>query len=70
GNNNINSSSGNNGLTNSTTPNLTVTPKSRRPKSLAAHEFGVDGGHGSSPSSSSAALSGPDASLYYSRKCP
>ncbi|KAK3826358.1 MAG: hypothetical protein JOS17DRAFT_259730 [Linnemannia elongata] len=66
-NSNNNSSSGNSGLSSSTTPSLTVTPKSRRPKSLAAHEFGVDGagGHGSSPSSSS----GPDGSLYYSRKC-
>ncbi|KAG0203355.1 hypothetical protein BGX28_004352 [Mortierella sp. GBA30] len=27
---------------------LTVTPKTRRPKSLAVHEFGVEGGHGSS----------------------
>ncbi|KAF9929187.1 hypothetical protein FBU30_001800 [Linnemannia zychae] len=57
-------SSGSNGLQSSATSNLTVTPKSRRPKSLATHEFGVEGGHASSPSQSS---SGPDTSLYYSQ---
>ncbi|KAF9096617.1 hypothetical protein BGX23_010793 [Mortierella sp. AD031] len=69
-NNNSSNSNSNNGgpaaaaSSTTTTPTLTVTPKSRRPKSLAAHEFGVEGGggHGSSPSSS--ALSGPDASYY------
>ncbi|KAI1300715.1 hypothetical protein EDD11_006027 [Mortierella claussenii] len=40
---------------NSTMPPLTGTPKSRRPKSLAAHEYGVDGMNGSAETPTSGA---------------